>query len=59
MIEKSEKGGIVVLKLAYGKANTMDLEFCQAMIDEFTALRLIGGKGRGADRAGQYLLCGR
>ena len=39
MIEKSEEGGIAVLKLAYGKANTMDIEFCQAVIDEFKQLR--------------------
>ncbi len=44
MIEKSEKGGVVVLKLAYGKANTMDIAFCQTMTKEFTELRLSAAK---------------
>jgi enoyl-CoA hydratase len=44
VIEKSENGGVVVLKLADGKANTMDIEFCQAMIDEFTSLRTSSAK---------------
>ena len=38
MIEKSESGGIVVLKFAHGKANTMDIEFCQAVINAFKEL---------------------
>ena len=44
MIEKSEKDGIAVLKLAYGKANTIDIEFCQSMIDEFNELRSSAAK---------------
>jgi enoyl-CoA hydratase len=44
VIEKNEKGGIVVLKLAYGKANTMDIEFCEAMVNEFKALRSSSAK---------------
>ena len=28
-----------MLKLAHGKANTMDVELCQAVIDEFKQLR--------------------
>ena len=44
MFEKSEKGGITVLKLAYGKANTMDVEFCQAVISEFKELRSSAAK---------------
>ncbi len=44
MIEKSENAGVVVLKLAHGKANTMDIEFCHAMINEFAALRSSAAK---------------
>ena len=44
MIEKSEQGGITILKLAYGKANTMDVEFCQAVINEFRELRSSSAK---------------
>ena len=44
MIEKSEKDGIVVLKLVDGKANTMDIEFCDAMINEFKELRSSSAK---------------
>jgi enoyl-CoA hydratase len=39
MIEQSEKGGIVILKLVHGKANTMDIELCQAVIAAFDQLR--------------------
>jgi enoyl-CoA hydratase/carnithine racemase len=39
VIEQSNKGGIAVLKLAHGKANTMDIELCQAVIEAFRQLR--------------------
>jgi enoyl-CoA hydratase len=39
VIEKSEKGSIAILKLAHGKANTMDIELCQAVIEAFGQLR--------------------
>jgi enoyl-CoA hydratase len=39
MIERSDKGGIAILKLAYGKANTMDIALCQAVIEAFGQLR--------------------
>lgn len=38
MIERSEQDGIAVIRLAHGKANTMDLELCQAVTDAFGAL---------------------
>jgi enoyl-CoA hydratase len=44
MIECSEKDNIVLLRLAHGKANTMDLELCQALIDSFTELRSSSAK---------------
>lgn len=39
MIERSDNGGVTILKLAHGKANTMDIEFCRAMIAQFNELR--------------------
>ena len=39
MIEKSDRGGIAILKLAHGKANTMDIELCQAVIAAFDEIR--------------------
>ena len=39
MIERSDKGGIAILKLAHGKANTMDVELCQAVIEAFHQVR--------------------
>ncbi|HWP27656.1 MAG TPA: enoyl-CoA hydratase/isomerase family protein [Xanthobacteraceae bacterium] len=38
MIERSERDGIAVISLTHGKANTMDLELCQTMIDAFDEL---------------------
>lgn len=38
MIERSEREGIAVITLAHGKANTMDLELCRAVIDVFGEL---------------------
>lgn len=40
MIERSDKGSIAILKLAHGKANTMDIELCEAMIETFDQLRI-------------------
>ena len=39
MIERIHKGGVAILTLAHGKANTMDIELCQAVIDQFDELR--------------------
>lgn len=39
MIEQSEKGGIAIVKLAHGKANTMDIELCEAVIATFKQLQ--------------------
>ena len=39
MIERSDKDGIAILTLAHGKANTMDIELCQAVIEAFRQLR--------------------
>ncbi len=44
MIERSERDGIAVIKLAHGKANTMDLELCRAVIDTFSELRSSAAK---------------
>ena len=39
MIERSDRGDIAIVRLAHGKANTMDIELCQAVIDGFNQLR--------------------
>lgn len=39
MIERSDNGGIAILQLAHGRANTMDIEFCEAVIETFNQLR--------------------
>jgi enoyl-CoA hydratase len=39
MIERSDVEGIAILKLARGKANAMDIELCQAVIDAFRSLQ--------------------
>lgn len=40
MIERNDEGGVAILKLAHGKANTMDIELCQAVIEAFHQLRM-------------------
>ena len=39
MIKRSDKGDIAILALAHGKANAMDIELCQAMIEAVGSLR--------------------
>ncbi len=39
MIELSRRGGIAVLTMAHGKANALDIEFCDAIVAEFNRLR--------------------
>ena len=53
MIELSRRGGIAVLTMAHGKANALDIEFCEALAKQFEALRssdtkavVLTGQGR-------------
>lgn len=39
MIELSHRGGIAILKMAHGRANALDIEFCEAAAAQFEALR--------------------
>ena len=39
MIERSDHDGIVTLRLAHGKASVMDLELCQAIVQQLDAAR--------------------
>src|ERR1051326_7335712 len=39
MIELSHRGGIAVVKMIHGKANALDIEFCEAIAAQFEALR--------------------
>lgn len=39
MIDVSERDGIAVLTLSHGKANTLDVAFCNAIADQFDQLR--------------------
>ena len=39
MIELSDRGGIAIVKMNHGKANALDIEFCQAIAAQFEALR--------------------
>ena len=53
--QKRDHDGIAVLTLMHGKANALDIEFCNAIADRFADLRKFGRQGGGADRAGQDL----
>ena len=39
MIERTDRDGIVTLRLAHGKASAMDLELCQAIVQQVEAAR--------------------
>jgi enoyl-CoA hydratase len=39
MINLKHRGGIAVLQMAHGKANALDIEFCEAIVAQFEALR--------------------
>ena len=53
MIELSHRGGIAIVKMVHGKANALDIEFCDALAAQFEALRgsdaravILTGQGR-------------
>lgn len=39
MFDVKTEGGIAVVTMAQGKANALDIEFCNAMVSGFAALR--------------------
>jgi enoyl-CoA hydratase len=39
MIELSRRGGIAIVRMVHGKANALDIEFCEAIAAQFDALR--------------------
>ncbi len=44
MIERSDMDGIAILRLSHGKANAMDVELCQAVIDALGSLQSSSAK---------------
>src|SRR4051812_6334910 len=53
MIELKDRGGIAVMTMVHGKANTLDIEFCNAIAEQFDKLRdapakavVLTGQGR-------------
>ena len=53
MIELTHRGGIAIVKMVHGKANALDIEFCEAIAAQFDALRgsdakavVLTGQGR-------------
>ena len=39
MIELTHRGDIAIVKMVHGKANALDIEFCEALATQFEALR--------------------
>jgi enoyl-CoA hydratase len=39
MIELTHRGGLATVRMAHGKANALDIEFCEAIAAQFEALR--------------------
>jgi enoyl-CoA hydratase len=53
MIELTQHGAVAVLTMSHGKANALDVEFCEAIVGQFDALRnssaqavVLTGQGR-------------
>jgi enoyl-CoA hydratase len=44
MIESASADGVTVLTMRHGKANALDIEFCEALASHFLALRLTDAK---------------
>jgi enoyl-CoA hydratase len=44
MIELTHRGGIAIVRMVHGKANALDIEFCEAIAAQFEALRGPGTK---------------
>jgi enoyl-CoA hydratase len=44
MIDVKMEAGVAVMTLSHGKANALDIEFCDALAARFTALRNSGAK---------------
>ena len=44
MIELSHRGGIAIVTMTHGKANALDIEFCEALAAQFEALRAADAK---------------
>jgi len=51
MIELTQRGAVAVMTMAYGKANALDIEFCDAIVAEFEKLR--GSDARAVVLTGQ------
>jgi enoyl-CoA hydratase len=51
MIELTQRGAVAVMTMAYGKANALDVEFCEAIAARFEALR--GGDAKAVVLTGQ------
>ena len=44
MIELRTEGGIAVVAMTHGKANALDIEFCEALAAQFDELRAAEAK---------------
>ena len=51
MIELTHHGAVAIVKLVHGKANALDIEFCEAIAAQFDALR--GGTTQAVVLTGQ------
>ena len=56
MIELTQRGDIAIVQLVHGKANALDIEFCDAHRRAVRRAARCAGQGRGADRAGPHVL---
>ena len=58
MIELSRRGGIAIVTMGHGKANALDIEFCDALAAQFEALRGSDAKAVGLTGQGKMFSAG-
>jgi len=58
MIELTSRGDIALLRLQHGKANTLDLELCQALTKELEAFRQSASKALVVTGSGRIFSAG-
>ena len=52
MIELAERDGVAILRMADGKANAMNLEFCRALSDHLENIRRSSARAARGWRSG-------
>jgi enoyl-CoA hydratase len=58
VIDSTRRGRVALLRMAYGKANALDVELCDALTARPERLRRLGRRGTRRDREGRMFSAG-